>query len=336
LVIAQDLAEEVGRIYGYDKLVNAEPVRIQKNIQNDREFTLAEKIRHLLVQIGFDEIIGYTLCGNGDYVLEKPLSNDKNKLRTELDTSTREYLESNSRYLDLLGIQQAKVFEIARTFKKDNEATMLSIGVINQKGSKAEKAGKVLLDAVEHLSKHGIIIDTGTLSHVSESARKGAESKVVFDRKMEVLVLPEMDLGKMSIDQDKTMIDEKIEKVEERIEEGKEGDLSGKKAHKMFSKISAYPFATRDIAILVPGPRGQENTVGEFLINEAIAAVGAKNFVRTTMFDVFTKEFDGIQKTSYAFRIVFQSQTETLKDETIDGAMKKIAEAVVQKGWVVR
>jgi phenylalanyl-tRNA synthetase beta chain len=301
--IPQDVAEEVGRIYGYEKITDAKPVQIESLLQNDNEFTIAEYIRDLLVEIGFDEIIGYALREDGDFVLEMPLSKDKSTLRKTLVNSMKEYVESNSRYLDLLGIKQAKVFEISRIFPHDGERTVLSLGVINQKG--AEKPHLVIANALKHLTNNGIIVDASVDAKINEVV--STESKVVYDRKMELCVSSDLDIGKMSIDWDhkKTFEKEKKEIVK-------------------FKKISPYPFATRDVAILGPSTEKE--------IYDLIVKIGGENLVRATLFDVFTKE----GKTSYAFRLVFQSATETLKDDVIDSVMKKVGEEVAQMGWIVR
>jgi len=301
--IPQDVAEEVGRIYGYEKIVDAKPVQIQSELQNDNEFTMAEYIRDLLVQIGFDEIIGYALREDGDFVLEMPLSKDKSTLRKTLVNSMKEYVESNSRYLDLLGIKQAKVFEISRIFPHDGERTVLSLGVINQKG--AEKPHIVIASALKHLKDNGIIVDASVEAKINEVV--DTESKNVFDRKMELCVSPDLDIGKMSIDGDNKKVFEKEEKQVVK-----------------FKKISPYPFATRDVAILGPSTEKE--------IYDLIVKVGGENLVRATLFDVFTKE----GKISYAFRLVFQSAVETLKDDVIDSVMKKVGEEVVKNNWVVR
>lgn len=309
--IPQDLAEEVGRIYGYEKITDAKPVRVESGLQNDKEFTMAEYIRDLLVGIGFSEIIGYALREDGDFVLEMPLSKDKGTLRKTLVDSTREYIESNSRYLDLLGINQAKVFEISRVFPKEGEKTVLSLGVINQKGAKAEKAHVVIVAALKHLTDNGIIVDASVESRMNEVA--STESKIVYDRKMELCVSPDLNIGKMSIDGDHMLAREK----------------NIKKEIVKFKKISAFPFATRDVAIFAE--INKEKEAYELLVSTSVDLLG-DSFIRATLFDVFTKE----DKTSYAFRLVFQSDKETLKDEVIENVMKKINEKVAGMGWVVR
>ena len=186
---------------------------------------------------------------------------------------------------------------------------MLSLGVINQKGP--EKPHVVIANALKHLTDNGIIVDASIDSKINEV--NTTESKVVYDRKMELCVSPDLDIGKMSIDGDheKTFEKEKKEIVK-------------------FKKISAYPFATRDVAIFAEVDK--EKQVYDVIMKTAVEVIGGDNFVRATLFDVFTKE----GKTSYAFRLVFQSATETLKDEVIDGVMKKIGEEVTERGWVVR
>jgi phenylalanyl-tRNA synthetase beta chain len=54
--------------------------------------------------------------------------------------------------------------------------------------------------------------------------------------------------------------------------------------------------------------------------------------VRTTLIDVFNKE----GRTSYAFRLVFQSYEKTLTDEEVNGIMDGIYKAVQEKGWEAR
>ena len=54
--------------------------------------------------------------------------------------------------------------------------------------------------------------------------------------------------------------------------------------------------------------------------------------VRTTLFDEFSK--DG--RTSYAFRLVFQSNEKTLTDAEVNAVMDRIYSAVRERGWEAR
>ena len=90
--------------------------------------------------------------------------------------------------------------------------------------------------------------------------------------------------------------------------------------------FSTFPFITRDVALWV----------GEGIAPEAVQAViddaAGDLRVRTTLVDVFTKE----GRTSYAFRLVFQSYEKTLTDVEVNDFMESVYTAVRMKGWEVR
>ena len=51
---------------------------------------------------------------------------------------------------------------------------------------------------------------------------------------------------------------------------------------------------------------------------------------------VFKKEIDGVEKTSYAYRLVFQSNERTLTDEDANVIMNAIYTKIAELGWQVR
>ena len=99
-----------------------------------------------------------------------------------------------------------------------------------------------------------------------------------------------------------------------------------------YKKISPYPFVLRDIAVFVP--QGvEEKDVASIIGKEA-----GELLVNKKLFDVFVKKFtDGTSKTSFAFRLVFQSQEKTLSDEEINKIMEKVSKLMnTNDGWQVR
>ena len=94
-----------------------------------------------------------------------------------------------------------------------------------------------------------------------------------------------------------------------------------------FVMWSPYPFITRDIAVWV-----HESVTAEEL-QSLYQKKGTELLARTPqLFDQFTK--DG--KTSYAFRLVFQSQDRTLIEEDVQKIMASITAELVTRGWEVR
>lgn len=94
----------------------------------------------------------------------------------------------------------------------------------------------------------------------------------------------------------------------------------------VYKPFSVFPSMSRDIALWVG--EGTEATTVEEIINAHTEELR----VRTTLVDVFSKE----GRTSYAFRLVFQSYKKTLTDEEVNVVMEEVYTAVTEKGWEVR
>lgn len=93
-----------------------------------------------------------------------------------------------------------------------------------------------------------------------------------------------------------------------------------------YKPFSAFPSMSRDISLWVS--EGTKVNEVEKVLNEHAGSLR----VRTRLFDEFTK--DG--RTSYAFRLVFQSNEKTLTDEEVNGEMDKVYKAVEEKNWESR
>ncbi len=93
-----------------------------------------------------------------------------------------------------------------------------------------------------------------------------------------------------------------------------------------YKPFSRYPFALRDIAVWV----SEETSVAD--VEKTIIGNAGELLVMHKLFDEFKK--DG--KTSYAFRLVFQSFDRTLSDEHVNEVMGNIAAALKTRNWEVR
>lgn len=93
-----------------------------------------------------------------------------------------------------------------------------------------------------------------------------------------------------------------------------------------YQPFSKYPFIVRDVALWVPG--GTE--ASEVL--STIRGAAGELLVRSALFDEFSK--DG--RTSYAFRLVFQSFDKTLTDGDANERMESVNAALRAKGYEIR
>jgi phenylalanyl-tRNA synthetase beta chain len=95
----------------------------------------------------------------------------------------------------------------------------------------------------------------------------------------------------------------------------------------MYRPYSIYPSAIRDIAVWTPS--GTEESEISVLVEGAAGELLA----RIDRFDRFEKE----NRTSYAFRLVFQANDRTLADTDLDPIMEKVTGALnAKEGWEVR
>jgi phenylalanyl-tRNA synthetase beta chain len=238
------------------------------------------------------EIYTYAFSNRGDVELENPLAGDKNFLRSNLASGMEESLEKNFKYLDLLGLDQIKLFEIGKVFKNKGEMLHLSLGV------KFPKSRKINVD--EEIAK--------TIQAMEE--------------------ILDVSVGDVSIVGGVAEFDlERVKKELTPADEYPTGLWDSNKKNVTYKPISAFPFAVRDVAVFVPNEI--KGDAVENLIKEKLSPI----VVRFSMFDKFTKE----DKTSYAFRLVFQANDRTLTEEEINAVMNPIYETLkAQSGFEIR
>jgi phenylalanyl-tRNA synthetase beta subunit len=228
---------------------------------------------------GFSEVYLYTLVPKGDIAIAHPLASDKGFLRTNLSESMFKSLERNALNADLLGLDAIRIFEIGKVFTKDKESLSLSIGVSLVKKVKGRKSEDEIKDAILLVEKElGMKFPKATMS----ASGIHAVAEIILDA-----VIP----ASASYE-----------------------DLAFTKAAQLVYKpFSSYPFIVRDIALFTPDSISENDVWNE--IEKGIEEAGAmKLLVRSELFDVFKK--DG--KTSYAFRMVFQSMEKTLTDVEVN------------------
>jgi len=300
LRIKEDLIEEVGRVYGY-RNIKPELLKGGEDAPVNKTFYYINKVRSILVREGFSEIYTSNFVDFGTVEVENPIASNKGFLRSNLKDKIIESIELNKKYADLIGVDKVKIFEIGKVFKSDGEQLHLSIGVGHITSKKGENETKDLEEILSIIfNELGIGLDIKKEDEVTNA---------------------EIDLNELI---DKLPEPKSYDDVfETYIKDVK------------YQKISPYPFVGRDIAVFVP------EVVEEQEIKEIIKSQAGELLVRgPKLFDKFEKkqkETGKIEKISYAFKMIFQSQEKTLTDEEVNEVMNKITEALNSKeGWEVR
>jgi phenylalanyl-tRNA synthetase beta chain len=95
-----------------------------------------------------------------------------------------------------------------------------------------------------------------------------------------------------------------------------------------FQSFSKFPFITRDVSLWVPTGTAADDVL------TVIRAHAGDLVVRSEKFDEYRNEKTG--KTSYAFRLVFQTFDRTLTDKDANSRMDSVCAALKERGWEVR
>ena len=130
LVIEEDMAEEIGRIIGYDKVKSVIP-KINFTPKVNETYAKISWARNKLLSDGYNEVMTYVFQDKGEVEVEKSAS-DKKFLKTNLTDGLKESLKLNKINAPLIGLNEVKIFEVGTVFSKKGE----EISVAYNKGEK--------------------------------------------------------------------------------------------------------------------------------------------------------------------------------------------------------
>lgn len=231
--IKEDVAEEIGRVLGYENLVPMLPKFSRVGLVHKRMY-YEDKIREILIKYGFSEVITYTFGSVGEVSIMKGLAGDKEKLRGNLHKGIEESLKLNIHNAPLLGQKIIKIFEFGNVFTKNSEIKKLAfaLGGGTKKDNFDDEAKNIIKEIEEILS-----VDISKFITYEE---KPCIVEINFDALIEELETPK---------EHEVMIYQ---------------FLSGVR----YKTVSPYPFALRDIAVFVESGT-EESTVKEIIENEA-------------------------------------------------------------------
>ena len=120
--IEADVLEEILRLWGYENI----PLQALKETPKDYSTTpsiqLEEKLKDILLSLGLDEhitnpLVKFSEDNKQQIILENPLNQDKNALRTNIIQTLKPAIETNKKS----GQKEAAVFESGKIYKKFKE-----------------------------------------------------------------------------------------------------------------------------------------------------------------------------------------------------------------------
>lgn len=310
LELKPNIVEEVGRIYGYEKIVPqvlTAQLPATEEKEGARQFRLSNKIKEILLKQGFTEVYGYAFTDHGEIELKNPLASDKAWLRQALSPWLKDRLYFNLQHL-LFDTEPVKIFEIGHTFRR------------NHKGIEETKSFAF------GIARHG------TKQKIQDQVnRELMEAKDALCRDLSLRTCPASDqLAQVDAANNFTfaIIETNLDDLLDLAADTTKPNLSAYLAPAMaYQKISVFPRVLRDIALWIPA-QTTESEVETIIKNSA----GDLLQEGPVLFDRFPKD----DRVSVAFRLAFQSYQRTLSDDEVNEIMNKVITALEEKGWEVR
>ncbi len=320
--IFEDLAEEVARIYGLNNIKSKAPIVSLKIAETDTIITLKEKIREIMVLVGFSEVYNYSFSEkkeDSSIEILNPISRDKKFLRTSLVSGLLKNIEDNYRFFDAI-----KIFEIGKVFEeggkeywklaagiylRPKDDLRLKNGLWSKGNFKSENSLRELKGVLEELFNR--------LGIKNFYFKEEGEFLKIFAGQKDLL-------GNLLIYSDKLSLGCKsvFEIDLEKLSEIYKGDLE-------YALISPYPIIERDVSMYI----NEKLKVG--LIFDSIKNLGILDIARIDIVDYYREKEDEKKKLSITLRFVFQSTKQTLSDEEVNQKISKIIEDLQSKFSVI-
>ncbi|MDZ7798551.1 MAG: phenylalanine--tRNA ligase subunit beta [Patescibacteria group bacterium] len=308
--IPEDLIEEVGRLYDYNRLKptylkgQLKPVQLPKNLYWE------DKIKNYLVSANMSEVYNYSFYSQEDieafdlkeekhYRITNPINPDQEYLRQTLIPLMLKNISLNIDFSHEISIFETGYVFLPSEKNFPHEKKRLS-GVFY--GEEAYFSAKAALDLlmVKGLNIEQFIFDIEEEETILKSGEKKIGTLRILPGKIAKFYKIKKPVAYFEIDLTKLI------KFASEVRD--------------FEKPSEYPAVTRDLAFFMPEKVKYAQVEKE--IKKASPII--KDI---ELFDTFKKE----GKLSLAVRITFQSEKRTLKSKEIDSIIKKIVKSLEKK-----
>ena len=342
--IPEDLIEEIGRVYGYQKIPAIFPrTTLIPPVRNfDRIWE--ELARNSLKEAGFSEVYNYSFIGEKQketfsYLdrelieIENPISNEQKYLRPSLIPDLLRNVRDNFRYFE-----EVRLFELGKVYTKERrklknqkiiEKRMLAGLIAKKETSRQSDEFYQLKGAIDSLLNKLGISDIWYDSYKPTPS----ESKISLWQKGKAaeIKINQTEIGFLGSISPKILGDLKIKAPIFLFDLDFELLLKFALEEQEFRPISRYPAAVRDLAILVP----LQIRVEEVLNRIEIAAGPLLRDI--DLFDIYEGEELPEGKKNLAFHLIYQAEDRTLPSKEIDNIHSRIIKSLEEEPeWQVR
>jgi phenylalanyl-tRNA synthetase beta chain len=341
-----DLIEEVGRLYGIEKIPSTPPRGALGSNVFDSVYDQIGEVRRILTGLGLNEAQGQTLVAkegcrikNEEIVaLANPLSSDMDVLRPSLLPGLLTILRHNvsRKNYDVALFEIGRVFKVAQasspasSTSKDSQAGSLryveersiAIAIAGQRTLPFWSGGErdarfdsydlkgIAEEMLEQFGLRGIVFG------------KRAESTALFLESAAVTLGGKVPLGELG-----QLLPTLAKKYDLRdavflAEFNLDLLLAKRNPAKAFKALPQFPSSRRDVAMLVP-----EATTHEAVL-QTIKQAKAANLESVELFDVFRGKGVSEGQKSLAYAFTYRAADQTLTDAEVNAAHETVLETL--------
>lgn len=320
-----DIAEEIGRLYGYHNLVGTLPVLSTKRGEYKGDLLIRKNISKHMRSLNLNEVKTYTLVSpemskifnyenKENAVLPNPMSVDKSVIRTTLIPSLINIYEYNK----ARKVSDVLIYEIAKTYDKNyNEDVKLCIlmkgnYIVNDwMNNKINVDFYLIKGIVENLLNYLGLKNRYTFNKsVINNLHNGISASICVDREIVGII------GRVhpSVIKDDVYVCElSVTKLNRTVKPIK------------YKESSKYPEIVKDVAFVMP----KELSSGDVV--DSIKKFGGRLLSNIDVFDVYTGENVKENEKSIAYTLTFKDDTRTLSDDEVNVVFRNIIDKVTEK-----
>ena len=320
-----DIAEEIGRLYGYHNLIGTLPRLDLKKGEYKGDLKLRKDVSKHMRSLNLNEVKTYTLVSpemaklfnyenKEKAILPNPMSIDKSVVRTTLIPSLINIYEYNK----ARKVNDILIYEISKTYDKEyKEDVKLSILM---------KGNYISNDWMNSKIKVDFYLIKGIIENVLNYL--GFKNRFSFDKEL-INNLHNGISASISADREKVGI---IGRIHPAIikDEVYVCEISLTKLNKPIKPIkykesSKYPEIVKDAAFVV-----NKDILSKDIV-ECIKKAGGRLLTNVDVFDVYTGENVKENEKSIAYTFTFKDENRTLNDEEVNVVFRNIIDKVTEK-----
>jgi phenylalanyl-tRNA synthetase beta chain len=330
LSIEVDLIEELGRLYGYDKLPKTRPQGTVLTTNITETLTPVERLQNLMVDRGYYEAVTYSfvepkiqqllaLDASAPIKLANPISSDLSVMRSSLWPGLVQAMVYNANRQH----DRIRLFEVGRVFT----------GTLNDIAQPRYIGGLVYgSHSAEQWSQKQREVDFFDIKADVEALLAFGGGRIRFEKESHPALHPGQSarvykndkaigwLGAIHPKLNKPLdIDGKVYVFELNLNDVINSEVPE------FEALSKFPALRRDLALLV------DDVIGAGQIEDCLTEIDFDILKSFQLFDVYSGDGVELGKKSLAVAFILQHKERTLTDDEVDSLLKTVTEKLSQK-----